>query len=50
MHALSDEALLEMVGSLGAKDLASLALVSKSLYCFSTCEDTWKALVLMVGH
>ena len=50
MHALSDALMLDLLGLLPAHALANLALVSKSLYCFTTHEDLWKALVVEVGH
>ena len=49
MCVLSDAIMLEVLGHLPARTLATLSLVSKSLYCFSAYEDLWKALVLQVG-
>jgi hypothetical protein len=50
LAVLNDELMLELIGHLSGKDLGCLAVASKSLYCFATAEDTWKALVLQVRH
>ncbi len=46
MHVLPDSILLDICGHFSAVQLASACLVSKSLYCFATYEDLWKALVI----
>lgn len=43
---ISDEAILNILGYLSARDLAILQATSKALYCFCNQEELWKALVL----
>src|SRR6266542_1090906 len=43
---LTDDLILEILGVLDAKDLLSLGLTSRVLYCFSTFDDLWKRLII----
>eukprot|EP00798_Chlamydomonas_sp_ICE-L_P015937 gene15937-22069_t len=46
MHVISDDILLDIFGLLPPQDLAKMSASSKSLYCFGSHEDLWKAAVL----
>ncbi|CAG8546309.1 6878_t:CDS:2 [Funneliformis caledonium] len=43
---LTDDLILDILGALDAKDLLSLGLASRVLYCFSTFDDLWKQLTI----
>ncbi|RIA98447.1 hypothetical protein C1645_685850 [Glomus cerebriforme] len=43
---LTDDLILEILGILDAKDLLSLGLTSRVLYCFSTFDDLWRQLTI----
>ncbi|GBC05241.1 hypothetical protein RclHR1_06120005 [Rhizophagus clarus] len=43
---LTDDLILEILGIFDARDLLSLGLTSKVLYCFSTFDDLWKQLTI----
>ena len=46
LSKISDEAVLNILGYLSARELAILQATSKALYCFCNHEELWKALVL----
>src|SRR5437763_759654 len=46
LSILTDDLILETLGTLDAKDLLSLGLTSRVLYCFSTFDDLWKQLAI----
>lgn len=45
---LSDEAIMNILGNLPARDLARLGTCSKALYAFANFDDLWKGLLLEV--
>lgn len=47
LRVLSDEALVEVLGQVGARGLCTLARTSRILYVLSHIEDLWKALVIL---
>eukprot|EP01044_Picomonas_judraskeda_P009280 COSAG03_NODE_1122_length_4774_cov_59.335401_3_plen_416_part_00 len=46
LHVLEDELLLQVLGWLGAKDLCTIASVSRAVYVFAHHEELWRALAL----
>jgi len=46
LRVLSDEALVDLLGHVGARGLCVLARSSKALYVLSQCEELWKPLVI----